>query len=134
MTRHYLSYLGHMTFLQVFIMTMMGNIACDDQPSPENESNIQADMSDVIDLDEGMIELEDEEDPEPVDMELPADEMVPDEPEDPTDELYRLDRLLQVSITIDEVNWDELRTQSRSFIDLFGGRECLDQPFGSAGS
>jgi len=48
---------------------------------------------------------------------------------DPTASLFDPDNLVEVEIEIDEDDWDELRTQTRSFFDILGGADCLAQPF-----
>ncbi len=46
------------------------------------------------------------------------------------DALFAPDHLLEVEIEMAEADWDELRAQTRSFFDIFGG-DCLDDPFES---
>ena len=46
------------------------------------------------------------------------------------DALFAPDHLLEVEIEIAEADWDALRTESRSVLDIFGG-DCLAQPFES---
>ena len=46
---------------------------------------------------------------------------------DPTDGVFDPDRLLNVVITLDPKDWDELRYQSRSLIDIIGP-DCLESP------
>jgi spore coat protein H len=50
---------------------------------------------------------------------------------DPTDELFAPERLLEVEIEMAEADWDELRAQTRSILDVLGGGDCLAQPFES---
>ncbi|OGQ09834.1 MAG: hypothetical protein A2138_19225 [Deltaproteobacteria bacterium RBG_16_71_12] len=60
---------------------------------------------------------------------------VPPEPEpdpepapDTSGVLFEPERVIEVAIEIAEGDWDELRFQSRSIVDIFGG-DCLAQPF-----
>jgi len=46
------------------------------------------------------------------------------------DQLFAPDHLLEVEIEIAQADWDALRTESRSVLDIFGG-DCLAQPFES---
>ena len=46
------------------------------------------------------------------------------------DALFAPDRLLEVEIEMAEADWDELRAQTRTFFDIFGG-DCLADPFES---
>lgn len=50
---------------------------------------------------------------------------------DRTDELYEIGRVLEVQVTLDPADWSALRQQTRGFIDLFAGEDCIDQPFSS---
>ena len=52
------------------------------------------------------------------------------EPRPDPSPLFERDRILEVEIEIAPGDWDSLRTQTRTFEDLFGG-ECLAEPFGS---
>ena len=112
--------------------------ACDDQASPTPERGTSSDMEST-EFDDARVTGEGDQD---VDQrmgerdtrDLSAPDMEPDmEPEevDLTDELYRTDRLLEVSITMRGDDWDQLRAQRRTFVGLFRGEDCLDQPFGS---
>jgi spore coat protein CotH len=47
---------------------------------------------------------------------------------DPSDAIFELDRLLEVSVEIDKDDWDTLRKQTRTFADILKG-DCLAQPF-----
>jgi spore coat protein CotH len=51
---------------------------------------------------------------------------VPDGPTplDPTEALFHPDRVLQVEIWMDQQDWEELRSQSRHYLDLIGA-DCL---------
>ncbi|MGD8863337.1 MAG: CotH kinase family protein [Myxococcales bacterium] len=44
--------------------------------------------------------------------------------------LFEPDRLLEVEIELDPVQWEAIRAQGRSLLDIFGGDDCLDEPFG----
>ena len=46
------------------------------------------------------------------------------------EELFDPDRVLEVVIELDPADWDALRTQTRSVLDILGG-DCLAQPFAS---
>jgi hypothetical protein len=46
------------------------------------------------------------------------------------DALFAPDHLLEVEIEMAEADWNELRAQTRSFFDIFGG-DCLEDPFES---
>jgi hypothetical protein len=48
---------------------------------------------------------------------------------DPARALFAPDRLLDVEIEIDPADWDELRTQGRSLLDIFGGDDCQAAPY-----
>jgi hypothetical protein len=52
----------------------------------------------------------------------------PDAFVDLTEEAFDPDHLIEVEITIDEADWDVLRTQTRSILDIFGP-PCLVEPF-----
>ncbi len=45
--------------------------------------------------------------------------------------LYDIDRLLQVEVTLDADDWEDLRYQARDFLDMLSGDECLSEPFES---
>jgi hypothetical protein len=49
---------------------------------------------------------------------------------DETDQLFDPDEILQVDITLDPDDWDLIRHQERSILDIFGVG-CLEQPFAS---
>ena len=123
-------------WLLLSFMLIASGFACDDQAQSQREQNAGTEQDDMMSLDGGIIDLEGGEESPDVSVALEdsggvIDMRDPDESEDLTDELFRTDRLLQVSITMNEADWDDLRAQSRSIFDLFRGRECLDQPFGS---
>src|SRR3712207_6265544 len=44
-------------------------------------------------------------------------------------DLYEPRRLLEVEIELDPADWDEIRFQTRSFLDLLAGEQCLAEPF-----
>ncbi len=46
------------------------------------------------------------------------------------DALFAPDHLLEVEIVMADADWDELRAQTRTFFDIFGG-DCLADPFES---
>jgi hypothetical protein len=46
----------------------------------------------------------------------------------PSDIYFALDHVLDVSIEIEPQAWDRLRTQTRSFMDIVGGADCLESP------
>lgn len=46
----------------------------------------------------------------------------------PSDALYARDHLLDVAITMDPADWEQLRLQSRDIVDMLKG-DCLAQPF-----
>ena len=46
----------------------------------------------------------------------------------PATPYYALDRVLDVSIEMEPADWDRLRTQTRTLVDIFGGADCLDSP------
>ena len=46
----------------------------------------------------------------------------------PSDAYYALDRVLDVSIEMEPEDWDRLRAQTRTLVDIFGGADCLDSP------
>jgi len=45
--------------------------------------------------------------------------------------IYDIDRLLQVEVTLDPDDWEDLRYQARDFLDMLSGDECLAEPFES---
>ena len=49
----------------------------------------------------------------------------------PSDAYFALDHVLDVAIDLASEDWDSLRTQTRAFADVFGGADCLAQPFDS---
>ena len=55
----------------------------------------------------------------------------PEQPEDPSDAYFAMDRVLEISIEIDEADWDTLRNQTRTFDDLMAEIEKyeLSRPF-----
>jgi len=95
-----------------------------------NSSSVDHDLMPDINvntLDEGMmIELEDMSSPD-----MMIDQAVAEEPNTQAllEELYRWDRILNVSLVLDPTDWDSLRSQTRSWVDLFGGEDCLAEPF-----
>ncbi len=54
--------------------------------------------------------------------------VTPDAGPDETDKMFEPDRVVQVSIDIDEADWDELRVQARSW-NMFIGDDCQAEPF-----
>ncbi|MCP4805743.1 MAG: hypothetical protein GY884_10405 [Proteobacteria bacterium] len=57
---------------------------------------------------------------------------VDSEPEiDETDQVYDLDHLMRVDIELPEDDWDDLRTQSRTWATTIGQPDCQEQPFES---
>jgi hypothetical protein len=61
----------------------------------------------------------------------PSDATPSDAGPDPTLPLYDPDVILGVDITLDPADWETLRHQTRSIEDIFGGQDCLAQPFGT---
>lgn len=57
---------------------------------------------------------------------------VPPEPEGPddSDAAFPTDRVLEIAISLSDLDWDTCRNQTRNIYDLFAG-ECLAQPFES---
>ena len=49
----------------------------------------------------------------------------------PSDVYFALDHVLDIAIDLAPEDWDSLRTQIRAFADVFGGSDCLAQPFES---
>ena len=45
--------------------------------------------------------------------------------------IYDIDRLLQVEVTLDPDDWEDLRYQARDFLNMLSGDECLAEPFES---
>lgn len=43
--------------------------------------------------------------------------------------VYDIDRLLEVQVTLDPDDWDDLRHQARNFLEMLSGDECLSEPF-----
>ena len=48
----------------------------------------------------------------------------------PSDPYFALDRVLDVSIEMAPEDWDRLRAQTRTLVDILGGADCLDSPAG----
>ena len=48
---------------------------------------------------------------------------------DPAEALFGIDHLFEVEVTLDPDDWDALRAETRDFLDLLVGEDCLDQPF-----
>ena len=46
----------------------------------------------------------------------------------PSDAYYALDRVLDVRIEMEPEDWDRLRAQTRTLVDILGGADCLDSP------
>ena len=46
----------------------------------------------------------------------------------PSDPYFALDRVLDVSIELAPEDWDRLRAQTRTLVDILGGTDCLDSP------
>ena len=44
------------------------------------------------------------------------------------DPYFALDRVLDVSIEMAPEDWERLRVQTRTLVDIFGGADCLDSP------
>ena len=103
--------------------------ACDDSSSNTGVSNA-ADME-IIELEDSMvIDLNDMQAiRDDLDQDLNSDES--QNTQVLLEELYRWDRILRVSIVMEPESWNALRQQSRSWVDLFGGEGCLDEPFTS---
>jgi hypothetical protein len=55
--------------------------------------------------------------------------MMPPAPVDETAPFFDSSRIMQVEITIANDDWDELRSQTRDFVDILQGSDCMDQPF-----
>ena len=47
----------------------------------------------------------------------------------PGDHWFALEHVLDVAVEMAPADWDRLRRQTRTMADLFGGSECLAQPF-----
>ncbi len=52
----------------------------------------------------------------------------PPPPPHPSDAYFALDRVLDVAIEMVPEDWDRLRRQTRTRIDIVGGADCLDHP------
>jgi len=63
------------------------------------------------------------------DVTPPDIDNVPDSP-DPTDQLFDPDHVIEVEVEIDPADWDVLRYQSRSLLDIVG-EECQEGPLES---
>lgn len=50
---------------------------------------------------------------------------------DETAALFDTARVMRVEVTLPAEDWDALRRQTRTFVDVLGGADCLDEPFGS---
>ena len=107
----------------LLIIFLTITVACTDDNSMASEMSLSDMMVDNV-ADTRMVELPDAE-------LLATDQETLAERIERLDELYSVERLLEVSITMDERDWDELSAQSRTFVDLFDGPDCLDQPFES---
>lgn len=46
----------------------------------------------------------------------------------PSDPYFALDRVLAVAIEMAPEDWDQLRAQTRTLVDILGGTDCLDSP------
>ena len=46
----------------------------------------------------------------------------------PSDPYFALDRVLAVAIEMTPEDWDQLRAQTRTLVDILGGTDCLDSP------
>lgn len=64
----------------------------------------------------------------PVDPAVPPPDPDPVPDPDTSDVLFEPDHVLLVDIELAAADWDTLRFQSRSIVDIFGG-DCLAQPF-----
>ena len=62
--------------------------------------------------------------PEAVPEDIPSD-LPP--PPDPTLEMFDPDKVLVIEIDLDPADWEELRHQTRSFLDIIGST-CLEEP------
>ena len=52
----------------------------------------------------------------------------PADASDPGDPWFALDRVLDVNIEMAPADWDRLRAQTRTLIDILAGADCLDSP------
>jgi spore coat protein CotH len=50
---------------------------------------------------------------------------------DEVDHVYDPDRVLRVSITMADADWQALREQTRDGMEMLSGEDCLDEPWGS---